>query len=50
MTTKIKAVAFSMMFSVLSTFALADKPILDVTIPSSSSGNSWAEGNLLSDA
>jgi len=50
MTTKIKAVAFSLMFSVLSTFALADKPILDVTIPSSSSGNSWAEGNLLSDA
>ena len=30
--------------------ANAQKPILDVTIPSSNKGNSWAEGNMLSDA
>ena len=50
MTTKLKVLAFALMFSVTSTFAFADKPILDVTVPSGNSGNSWAEGNLISDA
>lgn len=38
------------MFAILPLTASADKPILDVTIPSSNKGNSWAEGNLISDA
>ena len=50
MTTKLKVLAFALMFSVTSTFAFANKPILDVTVPSGNSGNSWAEGNLISDA
>lgn len=37
-------------FAILPMTASADKPILDVTIPSSNKGNSWAEGNLISDA
>jgi len=37
-------------FGILPLTANAEKPILDVTIPSSNKGNSWAEGNLLSDA
>jgi len=37
-------------FGILPLTANAQKPILDVTIPSSNKGNSWAEGNLLSDA
>tara|TARA_R110000851_G_scaffold328638_1_gene499681 strand:+ start:1414 stop:2310 length:897 start_codon:yes stop_codon:yes gene_type:complete len=50
MTNNIKTIAFSIVFMLLTTFAYADKPILDVTIPSSNKGNSWAEGNMLSDA
>tara|TARA_R110000787_G_scaffold177019_2_gene289069 strand:- start:231 stop:1151 length:921 start_codon:yes stop_codon:yes gene_type:complete len=50
MTTKLKILAFSFVFMLLTTFAYADKPILDVTIPTSNAGNSWAEGNMLSDA
>ena len=50
MTTKLKTLAFSIVFMLLTTFAYADKPILDVMIPSSNKGNSWAEGNMLSDA
>jgi len=50
MTNKIKTIAFSMVFMLLANLAYADKPILDVTIPSSNKGNSWAEGNMLSDA
>lgn len=50
MTNNIKTIAFSMVLMLLTTFACADKPVLDVSIPSSNRGNSWAEGNLVSDA
>jgi tripartite-type tricarboxylate transporter receptor subunit TctC len=41
---------FAIACMLFTTFAYADKPILDVSIPSSNKGNSWAEGNLLIDA
>ena len=40
----------TLIFLMFSLSAYADKPILDVTVPSGNSGNSWAEGNLISDA
>lgn len=50
MTNKLKTMVFAIACMLFTTFAYADKPILDVSIPSSNKGNSWAEGNLLIDA
>lgn len=45
-----RLVSFSIMLLVASMVQAADRPVLDVYIPSSNSGNSWVEGNMIRDA